>query len=232
MRPAVLACQKTPTLGHRAVRKWITSFACAAIAGAISAPASGAVNFVDIVPDQIVTRPGSGPGLISQYDIDFNGDGSREVRVFVSTSSTTGFNVLPVAGNNIMSVPNGPFNFFAYPAFAGEAVGPTPIGSSTWSYDASPGSNLCACQATDFGISCVGFFAFGFVGFVGVEFTLPDGIHYGVIEIEGLIGNGRVRSYAWETTPNTPIIAGAPEPGRVGLFVITSLTFLMRRRRR
>jgi hypothetical protein len=208
------------------MKSFLPIFYCWTIA-VVASSAVAAVNFVDVVPDQFVTKPGSGPGLISQFDIDFNGDGGREVRVFVSASSTTGFNVLPMAGNNIMSVPSGPVSYWAYPVAAGQSVGSVPIGSGVWAYDPTPGILLGACVD----IGCSGFFTHDFVGFVGVEFLLPDGLHYGVIEIEGLEGNGLVRSYAWETTPNTPIIAGAPEPGRVGLILLAMLLCVRRRRR-
>ena len=197
------------------------------VSAAFAAPATAAVTFVDIVPDQFVTVPGAGPGLISQFDIDFNGDGGREVRVFVSASSTTGFNVQPVVGTRIMSLPVNISDHFAYPVVAGNHVGLIPLGSSSWVFDSTPGSNLCACVD----IGCVGFFANGFIGYVGIEFNLPDGIHYGVIEIEGLLGNGRVRSYAWETTPGVAITAGVPEPKRIGLVVLAILFGLRRRKR-
>lgn len=195
--------------------------------------ARAAVAYVDIDPDQIVTMPGAGPGLISQYDIDFNGDGSREVRIYVSASATVGFNALPVLGTRILSIPDGPFGFYAFPALPGQSVGAIALGPSVWAFDSSPGSALGACVGFGDLTSCVGYFVEGFVGYVAVEFTLPDGIHYGTIEIEGLYGNGRIRSYAWETTPGVSIIAGSvPEPERIGLLIAGSLGLIATRRRR
>lgn len=195
------------------------------VSAAFAAPATAAVTFVDIVPDQFVTVPGAGPGLISQFDIDFNGDGGREVRVFVSLAA--GFNVLPILGNNILAVSSGPVSYWAYPVVFGQTVGSLSIGSGVWANDPTPGILLGVCVD----IGCSGFFANGFIGYVGVEFTLPDGIHYGVVEIEGLLGNGRVRSYAWETTPGVAITAGVPEPKRIGLVVLAILFGLRRRKR-
>ena len=212
-------------MGYFAVRALKVILLGLGLAGALKAPAWAAVTFVDIVPDQIVTVPGAGPGLISQYDIDFNADGGREVRVFVSLSA--GFNVLPTIGTKVLSVPSGPISYWAYPVTSFQSVGPAPIGSGVWAYDPTPGILLGAC--VDMG--CSGFFVLSFIGYVGVEFTLPDGIHYGVIEIEGLLGNGRIRSYAWETTPGVAITAGVPEPQRIALFGVSGLALFARRRR-
>jgi hypothetical protein len=61
-------------------------------------------------------------------------------------------------------------------------------------------------------------------GFVGLEFESTDGTHYGWLDIEGVANGGSyliVHGWAYETTPNISIIAGAiPEPSSMILFVI------------
>ncbi len=59
-------------------------------------------------------------------------------------------------------------------------------------------------------------------GFVGLEFESPNGTHYGWLDIEGLSGSSqlRVRGWAYETEPNTGIVAGAiPEPSSLALLL-------------
>lgn len=208
----------------------LSAILCLALTALTCGQGRAAVTFVDIVPDQFVTTPRAGTGFISEYDIDFNSDGNREVRIYVSANSTIGFNAQTVSGSRVAGIPFGLGFYEVFPALAGQAVGPTPLGPSTWVANPSIGVNLGAC--TGFGdlIVCDGYFVEGFVGYVPVEFTLADGIHYGVIEIEGLYGNGRIRSYAWETTPGTPITA--PEPGRMVLCVAGMIAALARCRRR
>ena len=70
-------------------------------------------------------------------------------------------------------------------------------------------------------------------GYLGVRFTLADGLHYGWVEVGvlGLAPTGFVRSYGWETDAGIPIAAGAPEPSR-SVFLLLGMTALFCRRRR
>lgn len=77
--------------------------------------------------------------------------------------------------------------------------------------------------------------------YIAVEFTSADGIHYGWIQYQGFsvaypfainVPGGWVNSWAWETTPGVPIIAGSvPEPARSTLIFAGIATLLCRRRR-
>ena len=78
--------------------------------------------------------------------------------------------------------------------------------------------------------------------YIGVEFAAADGIHYGWIQYVGYShpekGLGRnhpggfIDSWAWESRPGVPIIAGAvPEPGVSVLFLAGSLWAMTRRNR-
>lgn len=190
-----------------------------------AAASLGSVLFVDIVPDVFVNDPFFGD---SDHDIDFNQDGTVDLRFVVDANPTNGFNAAPVLGTRIQSVPFGdPGEIFAYPMSNGDLVGPSPIAPATWLYHPTRGSILSVCGSS-VGF-CFGYFQDFFVGWVGVEFTLADGVHYGVVEIEGWFGNGFVRSYAWETSPGVPITA--PEPGRMVLCVMGLGSLLIHRRR-
>lgn len=80
-------------------------------------------------------------------------------------------------------------------------------------------------------------------GYIGVEFAAADGIHYGWIQYIGyshpekgigypLLG-GFIDSWAWETQPGVPIVAGAiPEPSTIVLVVISTVSLTQRRRRK
>lgn len=70
-------------------------------------------------------------------------------------------------------------------------------------------------------------------GFVGLEFESTDGTHYGWLDIEGVANGGSylfVHGWAYETTPDVGIIAGAvPEPSTIGLFIMGLGAVILRR---
>ena len=80
-------------------------------------------------------------------------------------------------------------------------------------------------------------------GYIGFEFTLEDGVHYGWMHLDastaGKDSNGIVRGvggyidgWAWETTPGMGIVAGSiPEPS-AGILVVFALggSLLIRKR--
>jgi hypothetical protein len=71
--------------------------------------------------------------------------------------------------------------------------------------------------------ACEGAFQ-GQRGYVGLEFELDDGIHYGYMDLQVFSApapGGRLYGWAWETQPGVPILTGAiPEPS-------TSVCFLL-----
>lgn len=73
-------------------------------------------------------------------------------------------------------------------------------------------------------------------GYVGIETTGPDGIHYGWLHIENdnpqWLTGGRVTGYAYESTPGKPITTGSiPEPSVLLITSTVIFAFLFRRRR-
>jgi hypothetical protein len=191
--------------------------------------ACAAVTFVDLVPDMTT----------NQFNVDFNvdidGNGFRDVW-FVQALSTSGLRSFSQANVRVQSSAGGdPGTFYAVPINLGQSVGAVPVSGASWVYSAHPsGYGLSTVVLLGSNLVTFGLWP-GQDAYMGIELTLSDGIHYGWVhvEVEDFSTLGIIKDYAFETTPNTPIIAGAvPEPGRVGLFVITSLTFLMRRRRR
>ncbi len=79
--------------------------------------------------------------------------------------------------------------------------------------------------------------------FIGVEFAASDVIHYGWIQYVGYshpekglgryLPGGFIDSWAWETRPGVPIVAGAiPEPSTMTLVVVSALSLMQRRRKK
>lgn len=69
----------------------------------------------------------------------------------------------------------------------------------------------------------------GLEKYVGVNFTGGDGVHYGWI---GVVRTGlQLDAFAWgyETTPGTPIPAGAPEPGTLALLAFGAVAAMRRK---
>jgi hypothetical protein len=70
--------------------------------------------------------------------------------------------------------------------------------------------------------------------FFGLRFVAADGEHFAWLRIHTDDSTEarilKVVDYAWETTPNTAIIAGVPEPGTLSLLLCASGISLRRRR--
>ena len=189
---------------------------------AVAASASqGAVVFVDLIPNQNL-----GGIFPRSYDVDFDQDGTPEVRMDVSTVSTDGFDAEPFLHAKVQSIPGDPGSHYGWPVFNGQIIGPAAISPASWVYN-SRGSTLGVVQDIGF----FGYWAEDAIAHVAVEFLLADGLHYGGVEVQGFFGNGRILSYGWETTPGVPIIAGSPEPTRALLLMLAAAACLLRRRR-
>ena len=68
--------------------------------------------------------------------------------------------------------------------------------------------------------------------FCGVGWRQGDGFHYGWMELQGVGGTQMsILAWAWESTPNVPIAAGAiPEPSALLLLAGASVVLTSRRR--
>ncbi len=72
-------------------------------------------------------------------------------------------------------------------------------------------------------------------GYLGYSFLTVDGRHYGWFDIGSVFTNSvLLNSYAFESTPNTPVYlygSGVPEPGRGVLMLCGGVWLVLRRRR-
>lgn len=198
---------------------------------ALNGPAQGAVVAIDLVSDVGVPPTGT------IIPLDLNGDGNPDVRFSVNGASV-GFYAFPELHSRIQAVFSGDVGYYwSFDYRLGDSIGITgaPAGAS-WRYDPLRGNLMGLCADTGVGIVCLGYFwdypeTFT-AKYLGLEFDLPDGTHYGYVAIRGSYGFGHLASYAWETLPGVPIVAGSvPEPARSALIVAGIAALLFRRRR-
>ena len=202
---------------------------CCCIFAMHGAPkACGAVTFVDVEPDMRTNI------LNVEFNVDIDGNGFRDVW-FVQTTGTSGLTARSTPLVRIQSTPTGdPGTVDVFPIPEGSVISETPVASSQWIFSPSPFHHGISSVVL-IGSTLVNYGLFpGHDAFMGIEMTLPDGIHYGYIRLE--VGSfstlGIIKSYAFETMPGVPIIAGSvPEPGRTGLILGALLAALLVRRR-
>ena len=191
-------------------------------------PCKAAVTFVDLVPDMTTNQ------FNVDFNIDIDGNGFRDVW-FVQALSTSGLRSFSEATTRVQSSAGGdPGTFHAVPIDLGQNVGAVPVSGASWVFSPQP-SGYGLSTVIVLGSSLVTFGLWpGQDAYMGIELTLPDGIHYGYVhvEVEAFSTLGIIKSYAYETTPNIPIGAGSvPEPRRIALFGVSGLALFARRRR-
>ena len=150
------------------------------------------------------------PFLPVSYDLDFDSDGRPEY-----TFQSSGDNGFFLIGQNQNKLSLYPMDLLV-PLPAGTVIGPS-IGSIPWT--GGPAA-ISGCNS----IGCDGYFIGLDSAYAGLQFGLADGTHYGWVQISlpsrtsgGWYpfppNGGWVYGYAWETRPDTPIVAGeVPEP--------------------
>jgi hypothetical protein len=153
--------------------------------------------------------------------------------------SGTSFDIIPSSLNAVIAtqpgLPNTPAAF-PIPLTYGQQIGPGAAGYS-WLGNIEGGDTLTASR--DSGIIgqpplTVGYFTGVESAYIGLQFQDNGQTYYGwaragapVVGING----GWVYDYAYETSPNTPILAGqVPEPSTVSLGVLGALVLFFRKR--
>jgi hypothetical protein len=172
----------------------------------------GAVTFVDVVPDTVMNT------YNVQFNVDLDGNGFADVWFIRSSLTTSGLKAFSGGNVRVMALHSEGTTYDARAHSLGSWIGENAQAPYAWTTNSSGyylASNLILAGDQVFQF---GFFP-GRDAFVGVELTLPDGVHYGFIQVRvpELSSIGYLKSYGFETQPGVPILAGAPEPGRLWL---------------
>jgi hypothetical protein len=176
------------------------------------------------------------PPFYTEKDFDVNADGIADYR-FLS-----GYFIAAIQGyttNRFISTLEPGFDVGGNvaPVTFGTTIGPggTSMGGE-WHHHSDKGGG------TMFGLNTGPMSMQLANAYIGVEFAAEDGIHYGWIQYVGYnnpelqldtnVPGGFIDSWAWETQPGVPIIAGqVPEP-TLAICFVTGLGSMMLRRKR
>ena len=159
-------------------------------------------------------------------DLDLNFDGFID---FVLFTEELVFRVIPESGNAVLAWERPPPDMSAYTLrlAGGEVIGSDPLSESVWREASSTFSAWNNLGGLGFWLPP------DVTGYFGVQFQIDDSSHYGWVYLDnswGAAGGGMIYGWAYETTPYTPITAGAvPEPATISLFCMGSLLLLIRR---
>lgn len=188
---------------------------------ALAGPAKGQGTIVYSQPPQPIYYAPVGS---QSTDIDLNGDGSADYTLISESGQTV---LQPRNNNSFIVVPEPPPDLGAFVAalHQGDSIDPTPSSLDpryVW-FDASTdpfGYSLIAAMNTS---GPLGNF-FNGIHYIGLEFAYGGGMHYGWMRIDSPspdVAYGQLLDWAYETSPNTPILAGAvPEPGTMTLCLL------------
>jgi hypothetical protein len=175
----------------------------------------------------------------SETDIDINNDGVPDFAII----STSGFSaeIAPLGSNSIVAIPepSPDLGYFAAALSNGTTVDSslTPVLNAEW-YNRTTdefGSVVIGSQAgIDNQLVVLGYFAGLPSAYVGFD-LVDDGLnYYGWIQLSNPLNiiAGQAVDWAYESAPNTPIIAGAvPEPSTLAFLSLGGLLILASRRR-
>ena len=172
-----------------------------------------AQGIIYVVPQDTI---GYGPVTISNV-LDLNGDGIAD---FILTSDISGAWLTAPSGNFLITGPGG-----LVPVSPGSII-------------SSNGSSLDPIYQWSGGTATIGgqavfdgeyFYAGNFSdtnAFIGLQFQINNQTHYGWMEIYNYpdVASGQVLAWAYESSPHTPIEAGAvPEPPSWTLLIIGAM---------
>ena len=203
-----------------------------ALAGSVTTVVSNAdaqVVYTDVNPDYLLT------GNLNTYDLDLNNDGVSEFSLmsidtlinYVSSSYTYIYNVRGAAINNSSNSNSWVESSFNVSNMQQGALISSAAQFGNYTSSGSIGSALGA--TFDYSIlqngapfytsnSFFGNFNPNEQGILGLRFSLNNNLHYGWARVEYLPdGSLSIKDYAYDATPNTPIIAGDNGTGLVGV---------------
>lgn len=207
-------------------------------------PCQGVVIYCSVAPGEFfMNNPGE--GFVNNIDLD--GDGTRD---FFTSTSPNAASIIPTGSNRVLSVSALPPDLGRWisPMSGGEIIGSAPAFPTIWSgladrvnqFD-NRGAAIYFCNSRGpIGEppDCISVIPDGNqTRFVGLEFTSNGETKYGYVSISVDVLTPlhfvNVEGWAFETTPNKPIMAGAiPEPSSALLVAAGCLMGIPRRKRR
>ena len=173
---------------------------------------------------------GSGMGLL--LDLDFNG--VDEIRL---TSNGSDFRGTPLENNQIIGLPATPPNMGAFiiPLEYGASIDATPDSPGEW-VDGTLPSTFASCQTVGDSVLCLGLWLTEETSdaYFGMQFDIEGETHYGWVHLVNTFGiTGYITEWAYETTPDTGLLAGVvPEPATSLLFVAGLLILHFKNKKR
>ena len=187
-------------------------------------------------PQNIEMGPGTGPGWggVGNTYIDYDGDGSTDIRLRFSYENA--FLAIPQLG------PDGTMNEITaeqrdlhprcWPLDNGAEIDADLSGDTIWHAEEEP---LIEWMWDGSGIHGIGTWAYATNQYMGVRFDTGEGnIHYGWVHmtVPGEFMGAIVHDWAWNTTPGEGLWAGqVPEPSTYILFALGALTMAVAARR-
>jgi hypothetical protein len=210
---------------RRRITIQLSQFWLALAGGLLSAslaPAQGTIVFVS--PSQPISYSDVSPS----QNMDINNDGVADFTL----SGGQDVDLNPLNNNAVISLPEPPGDLGAFIYAFSQG---TPISSSPdpvlvwWGSGGNPPPTIVS--ASNLGAS--GYFAYRTdPTYAGIRLDVGGALHYGWIRIENFYGSnwGQINDWAYETSPNTSILAGqVPEPSCISLsFLGLLLLFVLR----
>ena len=188
----------------------------------VSGATAMAQGIIHVTPQQPIYY---GPNQF-QTSIDINGDGVPDFTLFGPAPGTSVDNVVlaPLGDNSVIAIPEPPpdLGYLVAALNQGTSIGSSldPILGAQWYNNQTDqfGYALIGAMATiDNQISVIGYFAGQPSAYAGFDLYYNGANHYGWLQIANPLPvvAGQVVDWAYESSANTPILAGAgvPEPG-------------------
>jgi hypothetical protein len=150
------------------------------------------------------------------YDMDLNQDGVTDYVFKTANFSFGGFSIAATGSNAVYAVPPplGPYSYDAIPLQGGIVVSESLSGFASGAWVQSPvvGDYVIGATFTAAAnIGTLGYFTGVDSAYTGLQFFIDGQVHYGWVRVGAPIvgfNGGWIYDFAYETTPNTPILAG------------------------